>query len=267
MLTVIAVYMFIGIFAGLLAGLLGVGGGLIIVPLINYSFAVMGIASQHTHVIALGTSLATIMFTSVSSFMAHHRNGAVIWPIFAHITPGILVGTFFGSYVASIIPIGMLKIFFVCFLYYTATQMFLNAKPKPTRTIPGLGGNSIAGGIIGIVSSLVGIGGGSLSVPYMTWCNVPIHKAIGTSAAIGFPIAVAGAAGYMLNGLGVEGRPEYTLGFVYLPALLGISLVSVFTAPIGARLSKNLPVTKLKRCFACLLLVIGTQMLYTIVTA
>ena len=266
MFTVIAIYMFIGIFVGLLAGLLGVGGGLIIVPLITYSFALMEIATPHTHVIALATSLATIMFTSVSSFMAHHRNGMVIWPIFAKITPGILAGTFIGSCIASVLPTGLLRIFFVCFLYYSASQMLLNIKPKASRTIPGLAGNTAAGGLIGAISSLVGIGGGLLSVPYMTWCNIPIHNAIGTSAAIGFPIAVAGAVGYVLNGLGVEGRPEYTLGFVYLPALLGIALVSVLTAPIGARLSKSLPVTKLKRIFACLLLVVGTQMLYKILT-
>ena len=250
-----------------MAGLLGVGGGLVIVPMITYAFSFQGIVGEHTHHLALGTSLATIMFTSVSSFMAHHRNGAVIWSIFATIIPGILIGTFFGARVAANIPQLWLKSFFVVFLLYVGTQMLLNIKPKASREIPGLLGNSVAGGVIGLVSSLVGIGGGTLSVPYMTWCNVPMHKAIGTSAAIGFPIAVAGALGYLINGVGVPGRPEYTIGFIYLPAFFGIACASVFTAPYGARLAHRLPVTKLKKVFAVLLYCMAVQMAYTVLKA
>lgn len=266
MVTAIILYLLLGIVAGLLAGLLGVGGGLVIVPLISYAFVFQGITSPHAHLMALGTSLATIMFTSVSSFMAHHRNGMVLWDIFKSITPGILVGTFVGSKVASHVPVLYLKIFFVLFLCYVGTQMLLDFKPKPSRQMPGFLGNSVAGGIIGLVSSQVGIGGGTLSVPYMTWCNVPVHKAIGTSAAIGFPIAVAGAAGYLINGLGVADRPDYSLGFIYVPALFGIAVASVLTAPLGAKLSFSLPVTKLKRCFACLLFAMAAQMLYKVLT-
>lgn len=267
MLTSLILFLVLGSFAGLLAGLLGVGGGLVIVPMINYTFALQGITGEHTHHMALGTSLATIMFTSISSFMAHHRNKAVIWRIVKHITPGILIGTFLGSKVASHMPTGLLKGFFVIFLLYVGTQMLMNIKPKASREIPGLAGNTAAGGVIGIVSSFVGIGGGSLSVPYMAWCNVPIHKAIGTSAAIGFPIAVAGAAGYIVNGLGVEGLPGPHLGFIYLPALLGIAMASVCTAPLGARLSHRLPVDKLKKSFACLLFVMAAQMAYELIMA
>ena len=259
------IFLCLGTVAGILAGLLGVGGGLVIVPMITYTFSFQGIVGEHTHHLALGTSLATIMFTSVSSFMAHHRNNAVIWPIFRNIVLGILIGTFFGSKLAAHLPTLWLKGFFVLFLLYAATQMLLNIKPKASREIPGFVGNSVAGGIIGVVSSLVGIGGGTLSVPYMTWCNVPMHKAIGTSAAIGFPIAVAGALGYLINGMGVEGRPDYTIGFIYLPAFFGIAAASVFTAPYGARLAHRLPVTKLKKAFACLLYCMAAQMAYSLI--
>lgn len=262
MLTSIVIFMILGAFAGILAGLLGVGGGLVIVPMINYALAAQGMTGEHTHHLALGTSLATIMFTSISSFMTHHRNRAVIWTIVKYITPGILLGTFFGSKIAAHMPTNLLKGFFVVFLLYVGTQMLMNIKPKATREIPGFLGNSVAGGVIGMVSSFVGIGGGTLSVPYMTWCNVPMHKAIGTSAAIGFPIAVAGALGYLVNGIGVEGLPEYTVGFIYLPALLGIASASVCTAPLGAKLAHRLPVTRLKRFFACLLFVMAAQMAY-----
>ena len=264
MLTSILLYLAFGVFAGLLAGLLGVGGGLVIVPLITYSFAFQGVESTVIHKVALGTSLATIVFTSISSFMAHNRSGAVIWPIFRQITPGILIGTFFGTFVAASINEWWLKVFFVVFLYYTATQMFLNIKPKPSREIPGPVGNTFAGLGIGGISSLVGIGGGMISVPYMSWCNISIHKAIGTSAAIGFPIAVSGALGNVVNGWGMSDLP-YCLGFVYLPALVGIASASVFTAPLGAKLSHKLPVGTLKKIFACMLAVIATQMVWKLV--
>ena len=265
MLTALAVYMCVGAIIGLLAGLFGVGGGLIIVPMITYAMNLQGISTPYTHHIALGTSIASIMFTSVSSFMAHQRNKAVQWHIVRQVTAGILVGTFVGSTVVTHMPILWLKGFFVVFAYYVATQMLLDIKPKGSRTMPGIVGNSLAGSIIGFISSMVGIGGGALSVPYMTWCNVPIRNAIGTSAAIGFPIAIAGAFGYAFNGFGKEALPPYSLGFIYLPALAGITMVSVCTAPIGAKLAHTLPVTTVKRCFTLLLYGVATQMLYSLV--
>jgi uncharacterized membrane protein YfcA len=266
MLTILFIFLCLGVFAGILAGLLGVGGGLVIVPMITYAFSAHGIVGEHTHHLALGTSLATIMCTSISSFMAHHRKGAVNWSIFWKIAPAIVICTFLGSKLAAQMPTLWLKAVFIIFLLYAATQMFLNIKPKASREIPGFIGNSVAGAVIGTVSSLVGIGGGSLSVPYMTWCNVAMHNAIGTSAAIGFPIAVAGALGYLINGIGVAGRPEYTLGFIYLPAFFGIACASVFTAPYGAKLAHKLPVTKLKKAFACLLYCMAAQMAFSLLS-
>lgn len=254
-------YLATGALAGVLAGLLGVGGGLVIVPLLTFVFTSQHLPASHILHFALGTSLASIIFTSISSFRAHHRRGAVNWEVVKGISIGILTGTFFGSWVAAQLSSGFLKGFFVVFLYYVAVQMLLDIRPHPSRTLPGSGGMFGAGNVIGGVSSLVGIGGGSLSVPFLVWCNLPMHNAVGTSAAIGFPIAIAGAAGYVVNGLAAPSLPQWSLGFVYLPALVGIAGASILTAPLGAHLAHSLPVKKLKKAFAVLLLIMGTRML------
>lgn len=255
-------YMAVGLVAGVLAGLLGVGGGLVIVPMLIFCFVRQGINPDMIMHIALGTSLASIIFTSISSFMSHHKRGAVDWKIVKNIIPGILIGTFLGTIVASRLSTGFLKAFFCIFLYSVATQMIINKKPKPSREMPEKAGMFGVGNIIGIVSSLVGIGGGSLSVPFMLWCNVTAHRAIGTSAAIGFPIAVAGGFGYIINNLNVEGLPPYSIGYVYLPALCFIVFMSMLTAPLGVRLAHALPVDKLKRIFAFFLYAVATKMLW-----
>jgi len=256
-------YLALGAFAGVLAGLLGVGGGLVIVPILTFIFTAQGLPAEHILHLALGTSLASIMFTSVSSLRAHHARGAVDWVVVRRISPGILAGTFFGSWVAAQLSTRFLKGFFVIFLYYVALQMLLNIRPKPHRQLPGRLAMFGVGGAIGGVSSLVGIGGGSMSVPFLVWCNVAMHNAIGTSAAIGFPIALAGAAGYLVNGLSVE-LPPQTLGFIYLPALIGVAAASIVTAPLGARLAHSLPIGGLKKIFALLLIVMGTKMLLSL---
>lgn len=215
--------------------------------------------------LALGTSMASIIFTAVSSFSAHHKRGAVHWPLVRQIVLGIFVGTFLGSCLAASMSTGFLKGFFVVFLYYVATQMLLNKKPKPSRQLPGPSGTFAVGNVIGAFSSMVGIGGGTLSVPFMTWCNIPVHKAIGTSAAIGFPIALAGTAGYIFNGWGVATLPQYSVGYIYLPALLGLIVTSVLTAPFGVRLAHSLPVDRLKRVFAFLLYAVATRMLISLI--
>ncbi|MFO7709973.1 MAG: sulfite exporter TauE/SafE family protein [Desulfobacterales bacterium] len=255
-------YPVFGSIAGIIAGLLGVGGGIVVVPILFFLFTSQGFAPEHLMQMALGTSLGSIMFTSVSSFRAHHRRGAVHWDIVRNITPGILIGTFSGTYVAALLSTMFLKVFFALFLYYVSIQMLLNLKPQPARTLPGRAGMFGVGGVIGVVSSLVGIGGGSLSVPFMSWCNVPVHHAIGTSAAIGFPIAVAGTLGYIVNGVGVPGLPELNLGYLNLPALFGIALFSMLTAPLGARLAHRLPVVSLKRVFAVFLIITATRMVW-----
>jgi len=258
----IFMYLVIGAFAGIIAGLLGVGGGIVVVPALVWVFAAQGFPQETIMHLALGTSLASIIFTSISSYRAHDRRGAVLWPIFKAITPGILVGTFAGAYVAAKLPTGFLKGFFVCFLYWVAAQMLLNIKPKGHRQIPGAGGIFGAGFGIGAVSSLVGIGGGTMSVPFMIWCNVAMHAAVGTASAIGLPIALAGTAGYIVNGLGAANLPPLSLGYVSLPALIGVVAVSVLTAPYGAKLAHDLPVPTLKRFFGFFVLAVATRMLW-----
>jgi uncharacterized membrane protein YfcA len=256
-------YLALGAFAGVLAGLLGVGGGLVIVPILTFIFTARQMPPEHLLHLALGTSLASIMFTSVSSLRAHHLRGAVDWLVVRRISPGILAGTFFGSWIAAQLSTGFLKVFFVVFLYFVAAQMLLNIRPHPHRQLPGRTAMFGVGGLIGGVSSLVGIGGGSMSVPFLVWCNTTMHTAIGTSAAIGFPIALAGAAGYVVNGLAAT-LPPHTLGFVYLPALLGVSASSMLTAPLGAKLAHNLPIGGLRKIFALLLIVMGTKLLLSL---
>lgn len=261
-MIIFLLFLLIGAIAGVLAGLLGVGGGLVIVPMLTYAFTVEGIPHQHILHMALGTSLATIIFTAISSLSAHHRRGAVLWQIVTRTTPGILVGTFCGSWVAAQLSTDFLKVFFSFFLLFVGTQMLLDFKPKAARELPGIPGMFGAGNVIGIFSSLVGIGGGTLSVPFMLYHNVPLHTAIGTSAAIGLPIAVSGTIGYIVNGLGQEGLPALSLGYIHLTGLCGVAIASFTTAPLGAKLAHSLPVKKLKRFFAILLYVVGARMLY-----
>jgi len=254
-------YCAVGAIAGVLAGLHGIVGGLVIVPMLVYVFTLNNIPHELTMHLALATSMASIIFTSISSFMAHHKRGAVHWNVVRKIVAGILVGTFLGSCFASAMSTDFLKVFFVIFLYFVAVQLLLNKKPKGARELPGKAGMFAAGNVIGVVSSLVGIGGGTLSVPFMLWCNIPVHHAIGTSAAIGLPIAVAGTVGFIINGWSNVMLPQYSVGYVYLPALLGIAAISVLTAPLGVKLAHSLPVNRLKRIFSLLLFVVATKML------
>ncbi|MGB4466450.1 MAG: sulfite exporter TauE/SafE family protein [Azovibrio sp.] len=253
-------YLALGAFSGFFAGLLGIGGGAVLVPLLVMFFTAQQFPSQEVMHLALGTSMAAILFTSISSVRAHHQLGAVQWPIVIRITPGILLGTLLGTEVASRVPSTWLAILFTVFIFYVAVQMIVGFKPKPSRELPGVLGTGMVGVGIGAFSCLVAIGGGVLSVPFMVWCNVRVQHAIGTSAAIGFPIALGGAAGYIYNGWRVEGLPEFSLGFVYLPALVGLVAASVLTAPLGARLAHQLPVNSLRRVFAGLLLLLALKM-------
>jgi uncharacterized membrane protein YfcA len=239
-----------------------VGGGLIIVPILTWLLESQGLIHNAMHY-ALGTSLASILFTSISSLRAHHARGAVEWSTVRRITPGILFGTFVGAALAAQLSPVPLKIFFVVFLFYAAAQMWWNFKPASHRQLPGFAGMFGAGSVIGAVSSWVGIGGGTLSVPFQLWCNVPLHRAIGTSAAIGLPIAAAGALGYALHGP-ESGAIPGSLGYIHLTALACIAIGSVTTAPLGARSAHALPVGKLKRIFALFLLILALRMAWAL---
>jgi uncharacterized membrane protein YfcA len=258
----LAFYFGLGLAAGFMAGLLGVGGGLLMVPALSWAFAQQGFAPQFNIHLALATSLAVIVPTSLSSLRAHHAHGAVDWLAVRRIAPGILLGTLVGSLAAAKLPDAGLKIFFTVFLFYAATQMLLGFKPPASRQMPGWAGMTLAGGVIGLVSSWVGIGGGTLSVPFLTWCNAGLRRAIGTSSAIGLPIALAGTLGYVMSGLSVTNLPAASVGFVYLPALAAIALGSWLTAPFGARATHRLPVRQVKKIFAGLLYLLAVRMAY-----
>lgn len=257
-------FLALGAVVGVAAGLLGVGGGGIMVPVLTAMFVAMGFPDEHVVHVALGTSMAAIVPTSFASMRAHHARGAVHWPVVRTITPGILLGTFAATFLAAYLSTLWLAVFFACFMAYVSVQMWLNIKPQAHREVPGFAGLSVAGLVIGSVSALVAIGGGSLSVPYLMWCNIHIRNAIATSAGIGLPIAVAGTVGYVLNGWGLTGLPGHTIGFVYWPAVVLISLVSFFTTRIGAHLAHSLPVAMLKKAFAVLLILLSLKMLHSV---
>lgn len=254
-------YAGVGAFAGLLAGLFGVGGGLVIVPVLALLFARSGFAPELIMHLAIGTSLATIVLTSLSSVYAHHRRGAVQWPLVGQLAPGILLGAWLGAALADQLASEWLQVIFGVFELLVALQMGLNLRVSPHRGLPGRVGMGMAGGIIGTLSALVGIGGGTMTVPFLHWCNVAMRHAVATSAACGLPIALAGTAGYIVSGWETPGLPPLSSGYLYWPAFAGIVLASVLFAPLGARLAHSLPSGHLKRVFALFLALLGGRML------
>lgn len=254
-------YLACGLVAGFLAGLLGVGGGLVVVPALTYIFIARGFPHAHLAHLAVGTSLASIVFTSLSSIRAHHRLGGVDWPVFRRLAPGIVFGTLSGAFLAAGFSTSLLQGFLAIFMCAVALQMIFDFRPHSGIDIPGKMVFFGAAGAIGFLSSMVGIGGGTLTVPFLLHCRLTMRRAIGTSAAIGFPIALSGALGFALSGSSAENLPEHSLGFIHLPALACVATASVLAAPLGASLSHRLPVRLLKRIFAVLLLFIAIRML------
>ena len=243
----------LGTCTGFLAGLLGIGGGMLMVPFMTFILSSKGFPADYTVKMAVATSLATICFTSLSSVRAHHQRGAVLGPVARLLAPGILVGSALGAQIAVAMPGKVLSVLFALFVGFSATQMFLDRKPKPTRTLPAGPGMFAMGGLIGMLSALVGAGGAFISVPFMTWCNVKIHNAVGTSSALGFPIALAGTLGYVWAGIGMPQMPAGSVGYIYLPALVIISIASMAMAPLGARTAHRMDIRPLKKVFATVL--------------
>ncbi|TQV63170.1 MAG: sulfite exporter TauE/SafE family protein [Halothiobacillaceae bacterium] len=261
-LVALGIYALLGVFTGLMAGLLGIGGGLIVVPALAWLFTAQGTV-DHAHLmqVAVGTSLATILLTSIGSVWSHHRQGSVDWGILKRILAGLVIGSIAGSYLAHYLPSDVLKKLFGVIEILIALQMTFGRQPAPHRQLPGLPGMTVTGSGIGVLSSIMGMGGGAVSTPFFVWCNVPIRKAIATSAAIGLPAAIAGSAAYVLTGWNTAGLPPMSLGYVYLPAWLGIGLMSILFAKVGAQLTHRLPVPVLKKIFSILLIVLGARML------
>lgn len=269
------IFLIIGALAGFAAGLFGVGGGTIIVPLLFIVFTQMGYSPDNIMHLALGTSLATIIVTSISSLMAHNKKGAVMWPVFKNLAPGLAIGCFLGAGIAGQISGLYLQLIVGVFLLWVAYKMFFGGKKQvashatnsssvdDTNTeLPSKPKQLAAGGVIGIASAIFGIGGGSLTVPYLTRYGVVMQKAVGTSAACGLPIAIAGALGFMFFGMQQQIDVPNTIGFVHIYAFLGISIMSFFTAKLGAKVAHILSPELLKKCFAVLLTVVGFYFLY-----
>lgn len=257
----IALLIVLGVAVGFVAGLLGIGGGMLMVPFMTMLLTAQGFPPEAIIKVAIATSLTTILFTSLASVRAHHLRGAVLWPVVASLAPGILLGSLIGAQIAAYMPDKLLALLFAVFIGFSAVQMLLNRKPKATRQLPGSMGMFGAGSGIGALAALVGAGGGFVSVPFMAWCNVPIRTAVATSAALGFPIALAGSIGYVIAGWKLP-LPNWTLGYIYLPALVCIATASVLTAPVGARTAHALPTDKLRRIFALVLFSLAAYMMW-----
>ena len=254
-------YLAVGAFVGFFAGLLGIGGGAAMVPVLALIFAAKQFGSVHAVHLALGTAMATMLFTSISSVRAHHQHNAVNWPVVRRMAPGIIAGTFGGALLASVLDVRLLTVVFTTLIYYLSAQMLFGRKPRPGTMPQTIAGTSAAATGIGMISSLTATGGAALVVAYLVKRGARVHEAIGTAAGIGWPLAAAGTAGYVLTGWSETGLPEYSVGYVYLPALTGIVLASVLLAPLGARLAHRTPGPLLKKIFAIILFLLATKML------
>ncbi|MDQ8935460.1 sulfite exporter TauE/SafE family protein [Acinetobacter rudis] len=258
------IYLAIGAVAGFSAGLFGIGGGLIIVPILYLVFLKMGYDPSILMHMALGTSLATIVVTSLSSVSAHHKKGAVLWNVFGHFLPGLLLGAFLGAGIAGRLSGEVLQLIIGVFVLYMAYKMFTGAKVQvdESRHLPSAPVQTLVGGLIGIASAIFGIGGGSLTVPYLNRCGVVMQKAIATSAACGLPIALSGAIGFMFFGEQASGEIKDAIGYVQIYAFLGISVMSFITAKLGAKVAHMLSPILLKKSFAIYLFFIGIYFIY-----
>jgi len=256
----LAGFLLTGVLSGLLAGLFGVGGGVIVVPALILLFGHLGVGGDWVAHLAVGSSLAAIVGTGAASALAHHRRGGVRWDLAARLAPGIVLGAWLGAVLAGALPELWLKRVFAAFLAYVGVRMLAPVSGRGARPLPGSLGLAAVGGVIGALSALVGIGGGTLTVPFLSARGIPLRQAVGTSAACGLPIALAGAVGFLAVGWGREGLPPWSTGFVYWPAVGLILLASIPSAPWGARLAHALPVQTLKRAFGILLLVMAVYL-------
>jgi len=254
-------YALIGVVAGVAAGLLGIGGGLIIIAPLAALYRLQGFPEEILMQLAVGTSLATIVVTSLASARAHHRRGAVLWPLLGRFIPGVMAGCALGALAADRVSSRELEIFVGAFAAVAGLRMLVRVNPPPHRTLPGTPALLVAGVVIGAVSTLVGIGGGLMTVPLLVWSSVPVRHAIGTSSALGFPIALFGAAGMMMVGHGHPQLPPLATGYVYWPAALSIVAATVVFAPVGAHLTHVLPTRVVAVFFACVLFVVAARLI------
>lgn len=261
-MILIAIYFLIGSVAGMLSGLLGIGGGLLVVPALAYVFSHYSIVPHNLVMhVAAGTSLTVMIATTARSMWAHSKKGVSFWPIYRQFLPGVIVGTICGALLAHLLHSDILRIVFAIFILTVAVSMLLQRKANPKRGLPGRVGMSICGFAIGGKSGLLGVGGGALTIPLLVYCNVSMRVAVVVSIAVGMTVAVIGSVTFLLSGLHASGLPAHSTGYIFWPACFAVALGSVVFAPLGATFSHRLSVEFLKRIFALFLLVVGVHMM------
>lgn len=262
MLTSLAIFAATGALAGFLAGLLGIGGGMVLVPALIFSFEAQGVSPSVLTHLAIGTSLASIVLTSISSVRTHHAQGGVDVVLFKRLALGLIIGSWLGAQIAHALPARTLQLIIGFFAVWTGLKMFRGSKPVAANApLPGAFELNAVGGLIGVASAIFGIGGGSLMVPYLVKQGVAMRRAVGTAAACGFPIAIAGMIGFIYSGWGLSALPAGSTGYIYWPALAGIALTSMLAAHGGALMAHRLPAIQLKRAFGVLLVLVGVRFL------
>lgn len=262
MIVIFLASILLGAIGGLTAGLFGIGGGLVIVPVLAMLFAAQGFPAELIMIMSVATSLATIVFTSIFSVLAHHRLGSVLWDKVLNMGPGIMVGAGIGSVIADHVSGGVLRVIFTIYLLVVGVEMALRLKPKPGQQQPSRELDWAVSGLIGLLSSLLGIGGGTLTVPFLVHFQTPMRNAVAIASACGLPIAVVGTLGYALLGRDMVQLPDWSLGYIYIPSFIGIVLASTYTAPLGAKLAHRLPAENLKRYFSLLLFVMAAKLMW-----
>lgn len=256
-----SIYIALGVFAGMLSGLFGIGGGLVIVPTLLICFKILHFPEAHTMHMAIGTSLAIILVTVTNSMYGHHLNRNVDWEISRKIFVAIVIGAITGSFVSKDLAASTLEIIFSVYVVLVSIKMFMDVKVERELKSTSDHMYRFVGLIIGFKSTILGIGGGTISIPFLTWRGHPMKKAVGVSASLGIPIALAGAGSYIYTGYKLDGLPEYSLGYVYLPAVAGVVLTSTYFARLGAKISHKLPQQKMKKGFATFLLIVAIKMI------
>ncbi|MCG9695931.1 sulfite exporter TauE/SafE family protein [Shewanella sp. Isolate11] len=264
MISIVLSCLVLGAFIGFMAGLLGIGGGLIAVPVLLYLLPTVGVYPEHLTHVAIATSLGAIILTSLSSARAHHKRGNVPWPLLKVMLPGLILGALSAGFVSALFSADLLKQTFAMFVILMAIQMVFPFKTAAVeRDLPKASFLFLAAMLIAIIAALMGIGGGVLLVPFLCWCGIQMRLAIGFSSVTGACIALFGSVSYVAAGWSAQGLPDYTLGYIYLPALVGIVCCSMLTAPLGAKAASIWPTARLKKIFALLLIVTGLKLVFT----
>ncbi len=256
------IYLLLGVFAGTLSGLFGIGGGLVIVPTLLFCFRFLGFSPDLAIHMAIGTSLSIIVITASNSVFSHHRRGGIDWSIVRKILIPLIIGTYSGGLVSSKLSASLLETIFSVYVVLVSLKMFLDVKIDKVEKETSIVLYSIVGAVIGFKSAILGIGGGTISIPFLSWRGFSMKKAVGVSAALGLPISIVGSISYIVSGLKVSALPEQSLGYIYLPAFFGVILTSSFFAHLGAKLSHKLPQEKMRKGFAIFLSIIAVKMIF-----